>query len=46
MSVSRNTFSFDFNVVHKVRSILRRNHISIESSFFCICFEIFLALHP
>ena len=38
VSASRNTVSFDFFAVHEIRSILRRNHIFVASSFFCTCF--------
>ena len=43
---SRNTVSFDFFEVDKIRSIHLKNHISVASSFFCTCFEIVEASHP
>ena len=45
MSDSRNTILFDFFAVLEICSILRRNHISIASSFFCNCFKTVQALH-
>ena len=34
-------FRLIFFAVNEIRSILRRNHISLASSFFCSCFKIF-----
>ena len=39
-------FFFYFFAVHEIRSIFRRNYISVVSSFFCTCFEIVQAWHP
>ena len=46
VSASRNTVSFDFFLVHEIHSILRRNHNSVSSNFFCNCFEIIEASYP
>ena len=46
MSAFRNTVSSDVFAVQEILSILRRNHISVASTFYCTCFEIVQASHP